>query len=101
MKEKGRFAGGRWPASADLVVGQTDEDDLGFRYADVDTLLYHLVDMRCSREELLAKGFAADFIDRTARLVRVNQYKRRLPVIAKVSSRTIDRDFRYARDWGI
>jgi NAD+ synthase len=88
-------------ASADLVVGQTDEDDLGFRYADVDTLLYHLVDLRCSREELLAKGFAADFIDRTSRLVRMNQYKRRLPVIAKVSSRTIDRDFLYARDWGI
>jgi NAD+ synthase len=33
-------------------------------------------------------------------LVRGSQYKRRLPVIAKVSQRTIDRDFRYARDWG-
>ena len=88
-------------ASADLVVGQTDEDDLGFKYADVDALLYHLIDLRCSREELMKKGFAPEFIDRVDRLVRKNQYKRRLPVIAKVSSRTIDRDFRYARDWGI
>lgn len=88
-------------ASADLVVGQTDEDDLGFKYADVDVLLYHLVDLRCSREELLGRGFSAKFIDRVDRLVRMNQYKRRLPVIAKVSARTIDRDFRYARDWGI
>ncbi len=88
-------------ASADLVVGQTDEDDLGFKYADVDVLLYHLVDLRCSREELLGRGFSAKFIDRVDRLVRKNQYKRRLPVIAKVSARTIDRDFRYARDWGI
>ena len=88
-------------ASADLVVGQTDEDDLGFKYADVDALLYHLIDLRCSREELVKKGFAPEFIDRVDRLVRINQYKRRPPVIAKVSSRTIDRDFRYARDWGI
>ena len=29
-----------------------------------------------------------------------SQFKRRLPVIAKVSQRTIDRDFRYSRDWG-
>ncbi len=88
-------------ASADLVMGQTDEDDLGFKYADVDVLLYHLVDLRCSREELIEKGFDPAFIDRVDRLVRLNQYKRRLPVIAKVSARTIDRDFRYARDWGI
>ena len=33
-------------------------------------------------------------------MVRNSQFKRRLPVIAKVSNRTIDRDFRYARDWG-
>ena len=88
-------------ASADLVVGQTDEDDLGFQYADVDVLLYHLVDLRCSREELIDKGFDPAFIDRVDRLVRINQYKRRLPVVAKISARTIDRDFRYARDWGI
>ena len=88
-------------ASADLVMGQTDEDDLGFKYADVDVLLYHQVDLRCSREELIEKGFDPAFIDRVDRLVRLNQYKRRLPVIAKVSARTIDRDFRYARDWGI
>ncbi|MEE8109527.1 MAG: NAD+ synthase [bacterium] len=88
-------------ASADLAAGQTDEDDLGFKYADVDVLLYHLVDLRCSREELLGRGFSAKFIDRVDRLVRKNQYKSRLPVIAKVSARTIDRDFRYARDWGI
>ncbi|MBI2881932.1 MAG: NAD+ synthase [Candidatus Tectomicrobia bacterium] len=88
-------------ASADLVVGQTDEADLGFKYADVDVVLYHLVDLRYSREELIRKGFPAGFVDRVARLVQMNQYKRRLPVIAKVSSRTIDRDFRYARDWGI
>ena len=32
--------------------------------------------------------------------VRGSQYKRRPPVIAKLSNRTIDREFRYPRDWG-
>ena len=86
--------------SADLWAGQTDEQELGFSYQEVDELLYLLVDQRYSREELLAEGFQADFIDQIARRIMNSQYKRRLPVIAKVSQRTIDRDFRYARDWG-
>lgn len=86
--------------SADLWAGQTDEAELGFSYREVDDLLYRMVDLRYSEEELLADGFAAPFIERVATLVRNSQFKRRLPVIAKVSARTIDRDFRYARDWG-
>ncbi len=86
--------------SADLWAGQTDEQELGFSYQEVDELLYLLVDQRYSRAELLAEGFQADFIDQISRRIMNSQYKRRLPVIAKVSQRTIDRDFRYARDWG-
>ena len=86
--------------SADLFQGQTDEDDLGFRYRQVDELLYLMVDERYSTEELEAAGFEPAFIRRVSDMVRNSQFKRRLPVIAKVSPRTIDRDFRYARDWG-
>ncbi len=86
--------------SADLWAGQTDEQELGFSYQEVDELLYLLVDQRYSREELITEGFQVDFIDQIARRIMNSQYKRRLPVIAKVSQRTIDRDFRYARDWG-
>jgi NAD+ synthase len=86
--------------SADLFHGQTDEDDLGFSYREVDRLLYLMVDERYSDAELLAAGFDPVFVKRVTELVRGSQYKRRLPVIAKVSQRTIDRDFRYARDWG-
>ncbi len=86
--------------SADLWVGQTDEAELGFSYREVDELLYLMVDQRYSREELRAEGVAEAFIDQISRRIMTSQYKRRLPVIAKVSQRTIDRDFRYARDWG-
>jgi NAD+ synthase len=87
--------------SADLFVGQTDESDLGFTYREVDELLFHMVDERWSSGELEAAGFAPAFIRRVSEMVRNSQFKRRLPVIAKVSHRTIDRDFRYARDWGV
>ena len=51
-------------------------------------------------EELVAAGFEAEFIDTIYRKIQNSHFKRRLPVIAKVSNRTIDRDFRYSRDWG-
>ena len=86
--------------SADLWAGQTDEEELGFSYQEVDELLYLMVDQRYSREGLLAAGFQADFIDQISQRIMNSQYKRRLPVIGKVSQRTIDCDFRYARDWG-
>jgi len=86
--------------TGDLWVGQTDEGELGFTYAEVDRLLVLLVDRRWRRSELIRAGFPTEFVDRVATIVRRNHYKRRMPVIAKLSHRTMDRDFRYARDWG-
>lgn len=86
--------------SADLWAGQTDEGELGFSYRDVDQLLYLLVDQRYTKTELVAAGFPERFVDEVAQRIMFSQFKRRLPVIAKVSQRTIDRDFRYSRDWG-
>ncbi len=86
--------------SADLIPGQTDEDDFGFSYADVDHLLYCMVDERFSRQELVEDGFAGSFIDKVAGMIRRSQYKRALPIIPKLSDRTVGHDFRYLRDWG-
>jgi NAD+ synthase len=88
------------PPTGDLWVGQTDEGELGFRYADVDRLLLLLVDRRWQPAQLVRAGFEAAFIERVLGMIRRNQYKRRLPVIAKLTHRTVDRDFRYPRDWG-
>jgi len=86
--------------TADLWAGQSDETELGFQYRVVDRLLYYLIDRRYRVAELEAEGFDRRFVEQVVRTVRDNQYKRRLPVIAKLSSRTIDREFRYPRDWG-
>lgn len=86
--------------SADLWDGQTDEQELGFSYRDVDQLLLRMVDQRATVAELQADGFSADFIATVYARIQNSHFKRSLPVIAKLSSRTIDRDFRYARDCG-
>ena len=86
--------------SADLWTGQTDEEELGFTYEQVDRVLYLMVDRRYELPELIDAGFDEPFVRAVFAKVQASQYKRRLPLIAKVSSRTIDRDFRYPRDWG-
>jgi len=86
--------------TGDLWVGQTDEGELGFTYAKVDRLLVLMVDRRWRRGDIVRAGFDPQFVDRVAEMIRRNHYKRRMPVIAKLSHRTMDRDFRYARDWG-
>lgn len=86
--------------SADLWAGQTDEGELGFTYAEVDRLLYLLVDQRFSPAECIDAGFEADFVHKVVERIRRNQFKRMLPPIAKLSNRTVGYDFLYLRDWG-
>lgn len=89
------------PPSADLWEAQTDEGELGFTYDEADVILHLLVDDRFTPAEIVEAGFAPQLVETIVRRVRQNQYKRRLPIIAKVSSRTIGIDFRYPRDWGM
>jgi NAD+ synthase len=88
------------PPSADLWTGQTDENELGFTYEEVDKLLYLLVDQRYSVQECIEEGFDEKFVHTVMSRVRRNQFKRMMPPIAKVSNRTIGYDFLYLRDWG-
>ncbi len=87
------------PPSADLWPDQSDEKELGFSYDEVDRLLALLIDARVSRASAIERGFAPRMVDRVTRLVLRSQFKRRLPVIAKMSTRSINWDFRYPRDW--
>lgn len=84
--------------SADLWEGQTDEQELGYTYDELDCFLYYKYDCRYSEQEL-AEMFAEEFINAVTRKVRVNHYKRKPPVIAKVSNRSVGHDFLYPRDW--
>lgn len=86
--------------SADLWAGQTDEQELGFTYEEADKLLYLLVDQRYTPQECVEAGFAPAFVETVTRRMRRNHFKRVMPVIAKITSRTVGYDFLYLRDWG-
>lgn len=85
--------------SADFWEGQSDEADLGFGYGEADLLLYLMLEKRMGRAAIIQKGVDESFYDKVRKMVVKNQYKRMMPVIAKISSRTPGIDFRYARDW--
>ena len=86
------------PPSADLWAGQSDEAELGYSYAEIDTVLKRYVEARASREELLAEGCDPKLVELIITRIYRNQFKRKMPVIAKLTSRTINHDFNYPRD---
>jgi len=88
------------PPSADLWPGQTDEGELGVTYAEVDRLLYMLVDERQTIEACIKAGFARSMVRKVVERMQRNQYKRMPPIIAKLSQRTVGYDFLYMRDEG-
>ncbi len=85
------------PPTADLWPGQTDEDELGMTYADMDRLLYWLVDRRRTHDQLQAMGFQTPAIERVERLIAASEFKRQMPVVAKLTTRTPGVDYLYPR----
>ncbi len=67
--------------SADLWEGQTDEDELGVTYEEVDRLLVHMVDEGLGERQLTALGFALDLVQRVQGRVRAMAFKRAGPPV--------------------
>lgn len=84
--------------SADLWDGQSDEDDLGYTYSQLDEALKLYVEDRLSKEEIIKKGIDENMLEMIIGKIFRNQFKRKMPVIAKLTSRTINHDFNYPRD---
>jgi NAD+ synthase len=84
--------------TAGLWEGQTDEEELGLTYENVDRLLYQMVDKRQTADEVVALGFDKEMVVRVISLVKNSEFKRKLPLIAKLSDRTIGHDFLFPYD---
>jgi NAD+ synthase len=76
------------PPSADLVVGQSDEDDLGISYERADTILIHHL-AGFEDPYIQGLGFSEAEITLVKGLVARTHWKRALPVSATVSSTAI------------
>ena len=76
------------PASADLVVGQTDEADFGISSRKADRILARLLS-GYRPEQLIERGFNADEVALVGRRVNSTHWKRHLPSTAMLSSTAI------------
>lgn len=70
--------------SAGLWQGQTDEGELGFSYQEADPLLRLHFDKGYSWEEIFKKGFKKRVVFKIKRWVEKNEFKRKVPIIAKI-----------------
>ena len=84
--------------SAGLWTGQTDEKEIGLMYDEIDKILFQLVDKRIPQKDVVASGFEKKTVERIVRLIKNSEFKRKLPLIPKISSRTIGHDFLYPYD---
>ncbi|QOP40943.1 NAD+ synthase [Sulfurimonas marina] len=86
------------PPSADLWAGQSDEADLGYTYEQLDGAMKLYVDQRLSKEDVVKQGVDEKMLDMIIKRIFANHFKRKMPVIAKLTSRTLNHDFNYPRD---
>ncbi len=76
------------PASADLVRGVHDEDELGISYHRADPILHWLL-LGYTADELKRDGVPEADVDRVWRLLSATHWKRELPTVAMLSSTAI------------
>lgn len=68
--------------TADLWEGQTDEDEMGITYAELDEILYQMLDMKKEEKELIS-NFSKEKIDKVSRMIQISEFKRNMPPMIK------------------
>src|SRR2546423_3527557 len=76
------------PPTPDLVPGQTTEGDYGISYDKVDRILYYLI-RGMKPEEIVARGFTREEVDKVERRLESTHWKRRVPTGAVMSQTAI------------
>jgi NAD+ synthase len=102
--EQNVFEGARHPMpdriltkapSAELRSDQTDQDSLP-PYEVLDGILHGLVEEEATLDEIVARGFDPDTVERVQRLLYASEYKRRqAPPGVKIGAKAFGRDRRY------
>jgi NAD+ synthase (glutamine-hydrolysing) len=83
------------PPSAELRPDQKDQDSLP-PYEVLDAVLARYMEEDQGIEEIVSAGFDRAIVDKVARLIRINEYKRRqAPVGIRVTHRSFGKDWRY------
>ncbi|OTG66715.1 NAD+ synthase [Acinetobacter silvestris] len=81
--------------SAELRPDQKDQDSLP-AYDVLDAILYAYLEEDMSQDDIIAKGFEKEIVEKVIRLVDCNEYKRRQGAIGpRITSRAFNRERRY------
>lgn len=72
------------PPSAGLWRGQEDEEEIGYKYSEIDKLLFFMIDKKLNEKQLIAMGFDRGFVKNIRERIRKNKFKSQLPLIAKL-----------------
>jgi NAD+ synthase len=83
------------PPSAELRPDQKDQDSLP-EYEELDGILHGLVEEEATLDEIVARGYPPDTVERVQRLLYGSEYKRRQSAPGvKIGARAFGRDRRY------
>lgn len=70
--------------SAELYIGQSDEEELGITYKEIDMILRH-IENGLSKDELIDKGLNPNTVHKVFRLIEINKHKLCPPYLIKAS----------------
>ena len=57
---------------------------MGLTYKEADQVLYRMLEENKTVKEILAEGFSKDLVDNILKRMNRSEYKRRMPLIAKI-----------------
>jgi NAD+ synthase len=65
--------------TADLWEKQTDEDEIGLKYAHLDEIVYLLTEQNLSKEDVMRAGFTSEQVDKVSNMISRSAFKRNPP----------------------
>ncbi len=65
--------------TADLWAGQTDEEELGITYPTLDEILYQLIDLKKTDQDILCTSIEKHQLELVHKKIRQSEFKRNLP----------------------
>ncbi|MDP8204878.1 MAG: NAD+ synthase [Candidatus Tenebribacter mawsonii] len=69
--------------TADLWEGQTDEEEMGITYVELDEILYQILDKKKTDSELKIL-FNKEKIDKVKKMIKMSEFKRNIPPVPVV-----------------
>lgn len=71
--------------SADLFEGQTDENEIGFSYIEMDPVIYGLTELNLTAQKIIEQGHSKKLVDLVTKRVNSMSFKTKLPIVSTIN----------------